>query len=240
MVYTPKVPTVAEALCKVQTKVYKQRIRIKEFLVDFDKLRCYYISKKQFLSALSMAGLALSAEEMEVLAEAYSNKNDPQLRVQYGNFIADVDSVFGKSNLEMNPQVYVPQDPGQLINSSRFVEMPIRDLGDEKELKLREILEKLSYDCRTKRISVKPFFDDSSKNQNSPVMVNHVSEQQFKQALKNHIAPEMAWDEVCLLIEKFRGDEQFDDMINYVAFARAIDPPPPKFDSYTLKNLGDC
>lgn len=40
-------------------------------------------------------------------------------------------------------------------------------------------------------------------------------------------------DELELLLEKY-VDINYGDMINYVAFAAAVDPPEAKFDPYSL------
>jgi hypothetical protein len=57
-----------------------------------------------------------------------------------------------------------------------------------------QILENIAYNCRTKRITVKPFFDDASRAMKK--MVNHVTPIQFTQALKCHVAPYLSSVEV--------------------------------------------
>jgi hypothetical protein len=235
MVYVAETPSVEETVLKVQTKVYKERIRLKEFFVDFDKLRSGYITQAQFKSGLSMANLQLTPNELQVLAESYANPDDPQLRVMHSLFCKHVDSVFGKTELEKVPREEVFSKPTGLVDPQRFAVLPGRDLGDEKEYKLALLCDKLQYAARTKRIQVKPFFDDFSKNQNSALKVNHVTAVQFWQVLKIHIAPDLLEEEVQLLLAKFAGDGMDADMVNYVAFARAVDPPTDVFDPYTLK-----
>jgi len=207
-------------LGKVQDKVYKCRIRIKEFFTDFDKLRSGFISQAQFKAGLDMAGFRLNATELEHLAQHYCNLEDPQLRVCYRTFVEDVDSVFGKKNLEKTPKEEVHREPTGLVDYERFTGMPQKFIGDEKETKLYHILENIAYNCRTKRITVKPFFDDASRAMKK--MVNHVTPIQFTQALKCHVAPYLSPVEVEILTEKFSKD----DIVNYVAFATFVDPPP--------------
>lgn len=226
-----------DVVTKVMTKVFKNRIRIKEFFSDFDKLRCGHISQAQFKSGLSMAGIQLTVEDMEELTNAFANPEDPQLRINYRQFVLVVDDVFGKTDLEKMPTLSVHTFPEGLIPENRFTSMPNRQLSSDDEQRLALILEQLTNSCKTKRILVKPFFDDACRNQNSPMLVNHVSTQQFKQALKNHIAPEFGPQEVDILIKKYKGDDQFDNMVNYVAFANTIDPKEPTFDPYSLKVL---
>lgn len=48
--------TFDSAMTRLKKFVYRTRLRVKDFLVDFDKLRCGEISPAQFKSGLSMAG----------------------------------------------------------------------------------------------------------------------------------------------------------------------------------------
>ncbi len=45
------------AMTRLKKVVYKNRVRVKEFLVDFDKLRGGFVYPNHFCTALSMAGL---------------------------------------------------------------------------------------------------------------------------------------------------------------------------------------
>mmetsp|Transcript_42091 Transcript_42091/g.51058 ORF Transcript_42091/g.51058 Transcript_42091/m.51058 type:complete len:230 (-) Transcript_42091:373-1062(-) len=226
--------SVTEILQKVKTAVYKNRIRIKEFFSDFDKLRCGNVSQSQFKSGLSMAGLVLSAEEMAHLVNEFAVDGQ---RVNYRLFCEEVEDVFGKSDLEKCPTLHVPGKPDGLVNGERFTLKPGTTLPGDAESKFEKIMEDLAYETKTKRIQVKPFFDDASRNQNSPLRVNHVSRDQFKQALKNHIAPDLSPEAVEIIMDKFQGEGRFNNMVNYVAFANNIDPSEAKYDPYSLKPL---
>ena len=61
--------------------MYKNRIRVKEFLVDFDKLRSGFVHPNSFLSALSMAKIdaELTPEELQVIADTYTVPRSPSL-----------------------------------------------------------------------------------------------------------------------------------------------------------------
>lgn len=99
------------------------------------------------------------------------------------------------------------------------------------------LLDKLKYDYRTRRIIVKPFFEDYAKNVNSARLVNHVTTKQFRQAMKCHLGPGLSQAEVDLLIAKYRGDDDYPDMVNYVALGYVVDPPEAKYDVYSLKPI---
>lgn len=146
----------------------------------------------------------------------------------YRNFVEDVDCVFGKKNLEKTPQEVVLREPDGLVDYQRFTGMPKKYIGDEKETKLYALLDRIAYNCRTKRITVKPFFDDACKNMKKKV--NHVTPIQFKQGLKCHVAPYLSPEEVEILVEKFSDYTDTPHlMVNYVAFSTFVDPPPEDF-----------
>lgn len=63
--------------------VYKNRIRLREFFVDYDKLRTGYVTEGQFMSGLTSAGLKLSAREMKALADKYKDPENPQQKLHY-------------------------------------------------------------------------------------------------------------------------------------------------------------
>ena len=52
-------------ISQVKTEVYKNRIRIKDFFVDYDKLRSGSITRGQFQSGLSAARMALTPTDLE-------------------------------------------------------------------------------------------------------------------------------------------------------------------------------
>lgn len=216
-----------DAKTKVQTLVYKNRIRLKEFFCDFDKLRSGFITQTQFKSGLSMARLGLSADEMDALVEEYKTPEDVKL-VAYRSFCDDINFVFTKAYLEKTPLADVPLVPSELLAPTRYCTLPTKEIAQEGAVEA--LLAKIKHDCKVRRIIVKPFFDDASKNQNSPLSVNHVTTVQFAQALKNHVAPNLSPAEVALLTEKFESD----GMVNYVAFAYCVDTPEKAYDPYTL------
>ena len=81
----------------------------------------------------------------------------------------------------------------------------------------------ISRKCYTKRILVKPFFDDAAKNQNSSLRVGHVTVQQFKQVIITNLGlNELSTEELDVVIEKF--DDYNDKMVNYLAFSNTVDP----------------
>lgn len=71
--------------------------------------------------------------------------------------------------------------------------------------------------------------------QNSPCLVGHVTEKQFRQVLDVDLEFKwLSYDDVTLLQDKFRHDD-FNEMINYMAFSATVDPAEDSYDPYSLK-----
>ncbi|DBA80843.1 hypothetical protein WJX77_010114 [Trebouxia sp. C0004] len=230
--YLPSIYEVAEV--KIKKVVYKNRIRLKEFFVDFDKLRSGFIFENQFLSGLSMAGLDkhLTASQLQALADAYKTPETNRLsKVDYRRFCEDINTVFTENELEKDPLKEVPAEPSELLDKTRY-DFSSKQLPEERETQLESIMNKLREECQIKGIMVKPFFDDAAHDKNSCHMVNHVTVSQFKQGLGVKMGfTSLSQTDIGVLIEKFLDDEYPPgDMINYVAFAHCLNPVTLDYD----------
>ncbi|GBG82427.1 hypothetical protein CBR_g34803 [Chara braunii] len=215
---------------KVKLTVYRNRINLAEFFIDFDKLRSGYITGTQFQSGLVLSGVTVTEREMTALADKYRNPLDGQKRTCYRAFVDEVNTVFTLKELERTPLRYVPPVPPLLGNYTERFRIGERHLTQEKEHKLSFLIEKIRRMCKIKGVLAKPLFDDAAKNVNSTKRVGHVTMYQFRQALKTKMGISLSDDDFFLIAEKY--DEQMDGMINYVAFVGAVDPPPTPFDPY--------
>lgn len=232
-------PTKAKTpLEQVQRIVFMDRIRIKEFFFDYDKLRTGCVTKSQFLSALNTAGLhnriqPAGPEVLESVADTYLcvRGNPPVTMVNYRAFCTDVNMVFTTPNLEKTPTIEVAPEPAHLLDRTRY-DLCSKILEEEKELRLAALLDELRTQARTQRIQVKPFFDDACRDKNSPCLVGHVTWQQFKQVLETKLNFKMWEEDKELLVEKYL-DDFYGDMVNYVAFSREVDPPEGSIRPFT-------
>ena len=89
--------TFESALTRLKKVVYKQRVRVKDFIADFDKLRSGFVHPNHFLTALSMAGLdkELTPEELQLICDTYTVPRSPSLiMTDYKTFLNDVEIVF--------------------------------------------------------------------------------------------------------------------------------------------------
>ena len=86
-----------ESLVRLKKVVYKNRIRVHEFLSDFDRLRSGVMHENNFISGLSIAGLdkSLSAQQIGTIVDHYRVQVTPSLSmIDWKCFVEDVDTIF--------------------------------------------------------------------------------------------------------------------------------------------------
>ena len=128
----------------------------------------------------------------------------------------------------------MPPEPSELLDKDRY-QRSSRNLGDDVEAHIEILLQKIREKVRRRGMLVKPFFDDAARNKNSPCLVGHVTEKQFRQVVDVDL--EFKWlsfDDISLLADKFRH-EDFAEMINYMCFAAMVDPADDMYDPYSLE-----
>eukprot|EP00879_Flechtneria_rotunda_P009058 GHRR01009483.1.p1 GENE.GHRR01009483.1~~GHRR01009483.1.p1 ORF type:complete len:230 (+),score=78.34 GHRR01009483.1:148-837(+) len=214
------------SMTRLKKLVYKHRIRLREFLADFDKLRKGEILPSHFTRGMAMAGVDkfLTPAEIEVICQHYTVPKSASMDiVMYNEFLAEVDSVFTKPHLEKDPLAHVPAEPSELLDRLRY-QRSNRNLGPEKEAKLAELMSRISDTCSKRGILIKPFFDDAARGEHSAKLPGHVTCTQFKQCLSVKVNIHVSPDEAELLCEKLTH-EDFPELVNYVAFSHIVDPP---------------
>ncbi len=103
-----------------QLRAVQEKIRVGEFLRDFDPLRSGFVTAHQLESGLSALGLQFAAEEYEALAAAYADPKrglDAQGKplVAWRRFADDVESAFQPAGLERAPEA----DPDAAVREAR-------------------------------------------------------------------------------------------------------------------------
>lgn len=88
-----------DLLSRIRRKVKEERIRVSEFMKDFDKLRHGNITKDQFRLCMNMAKIPLSVEEFNLILVNYACENKSGY-VQWKQFTDELDQVFGIKELE--------------------------------------------------------------------------------------------------------------------------------------------
>lgn len=222
----PAEVTFDEAMTRLKKLVYKNRIRLNEFLTSFDRLRAGTVYPGQFKSGLSTAGIDkfLSPAEIQTICDYYTVQLTPSLEmVEYRRFIQEVDAIFATPNLEKNPLISPIDEPSELLDRDRY-QRSNKFLGDDKEGKLGRVLQRLSESCSKRGMMLKPFFDDAAADDNSTKLYGHVTVSQFKQCMNVKAGLILSDEESKLLVDKY-VHEDYPELVNYVALSNTIDPP---------------
>jgi hypothetical protein len=96
-------------------------------------------------------------------------------------------------------------------------------------------LESLKEQIRVKGVLVKHFFQDFEANQNSVMLVNHVTHQQFQQCLSRL---EFALSRAEIEAIGVFFDDRGDGTINYRNFVNHVDPAPPSINPWKTNSNG--
>lgn len=96
-----------DLLARLRRLIKEKRIRVSEFMRDFDKLRHGNITKDQFRLAMNMAMLPLSEAEFQQIMQSFACQNKAGY-IKWKDFCDALDEVFGPKQLEkITPNVEV-------------------------------------------------------------------------------------------------------------------------------------
>ncbi|CAG9580270.1 unnamed protein product [Danaus chrysippus] len=173
-----------DIMMRVQEFVLQRRIRVSEFLRDYDPLNCGRISPQQFLRALDAMGLqaVLSEYEARCVCAHYTSPNDP-VAVCWRTFEDDCDQVFTIKELEKHPEVVVGGAAAEVS------ELPAPGSADDRggapgregEGQLdaaQAALLRVRAACQERSIDLRPLFGDHDEHNNG-----HVSRSQVRRVL---------------------------------------------------------
>jgi len=206
---------------RLQEKVIQFKIPIADFFVDYDTHKIGAISPMQFRRGMNFAfgdsyiKESITAEEMELLTQTYAREMlDGDLFVGWKEFCKDINAAIFTPNLEVQPGA-VPHPVVPELGHSPITLEP----GEEQ--RVQELLHAMRERFRIRSVYVKAPFHDFAKANNSPMMVDHVTRQQFVQGL-SRLGIEPSAMDLELLFKKY--DHAGDLSVNYVAFATDVDP----------------
>lgn len=199
-----------DLLARIRRKAKQNRIRISEFLRDFDKLRSGGITTPQLRLGFNMAGITLSDKEFELLVNAFP-MTEKENYVRWKDICDTIDEVFTTKNLERDP-TYNLTEPNLAYNYG------IEPLTQDEVVVAREVINKFKQFSRGTRLDIKQFFKDWDR-----LNRNKVSPKQFRQVLAtvNFLLTE---PEFKALVKFYRSDEDGD--IKYVDFINDTTPDP--------------
>lgn len=197
-----------DLFAKIRRKTKQNRIRISEFLRDFDKLRSGGITNSQLRLGFNMAGITLSDQEFNLLLNNFPMTSKPGF-VRWKDICDNIDEVFTTKYLEKDP-TYDVVEPNLTYNYG------IEPLTKEEEGVARDVIARFKQFARGTRLDIKQFFKDWDR-----LNRNKVTPKQFRQVLAtvNFLLSE---PEYKAIVKYYRSDEDGD--IKYVDFINETTP----------------
>ena len=197
-------------MTKVKSIVAKQRMRLYEFLKDFDKLRSGRVSYVNFARALDLAHLDLKESEVKMLTQAFRSITNPGF-VNYLTFCDEVETIFTLKHLEKNP----------LVTPTQFkppVEWEQNALTKEQLAMFNEAMMVLAEHVRKTRIQLFPLFEDFDRVNNG-----WVTKGQFRRVLKELEMEGLIHDEeIRVICQQYRVHIGGRDDVNYIPFCEHV------------------
>lgn len=195
---------------KIKTKVCKERMRIYEFMRDYDKLRTGRILIPNFKRSLDLIGLELKESEVQILGEAYRSYGYPGF-VNYLAFQDEIESIFTVKNLDKTP----------LVTPLQFkppIEWKQNELSSEGEIVFKRAMERVSEHVRKTRTQLFPLFEDYDRVHNGSV-----SKFQFHRVLSElELGSLLSEQEFRVIFSKFKVRIGGKDDVNYIAFCDTV------------------
>jgi len=171
---------IAPLIRRIQDHVFPRRIRVKEYFVDYDPLKCGRVTRDQFVRAVGLFGARLTAAEVSALV-LHCTEMGRQVRgpqdVNYQKLCMTIDEVFVTQRLEKDPGHDVAK-PGALLRKG-FIPNAVED-----QERLEQVLHKVTLLSRTRGINFRTFFQDCDRADSASLIVprrsGKVSLEQFR------------------------------------------------------------
>ncbi|KAK7507459.1 hypothetical protein BaRGS_00001394 [Batillaria attramentaria] len=197
-------------LLKIKTKVSKERIRVEDFMKDYDKLRSGRMLKTSFRRAVTLARLDLYESELAMIEDKYQSAHDPDY-IDYKRFCDEIESIFTTKELEKTPLEQVDQFKPP-------VEWELNALKPEQAEKFMRCMTKIKEKVRKHRMQLFPLFEDFDRVHNG-----YVSKSQFHRVLSElELESMITFEEFELLSQQFQVRVGGKTDINYIAFCEMV------------------
>lgn len=199
---------------KIQSFVVARRIRLREYFADFDALRKGFCTAGQLKTVFTILNLSkdVNSNDFNHLVQNYSRDDG---MFCYDQLCKDVDQAFSVPGLEKDPMATTPLPDATTTAPGRRNRMTLT--GKEKS-KVNAVEDKLRQKIRTRRILMKPSFQDMDRAHKGLVTRN-----QFQRVMGS-LGFELSQHEYSLLAAVYCDRGNHNDF-NYVDFIKACDPP---------------
>lgn len=209
--YDPDKETWEDIKSKLQTFVYKRRIRIQEFFHSFDNLNLGYVTHQKFRSVIGQTDLPLTSYQIDFLIKIFTVP-DKEDMFDYRTFCHQVNKIFGKTELQKKPVDKGKPKTQALPDPSATLQA----LPSQEQMRIGQIIERMKRMVITRRMNIREQFADYDKAPHK----NFITKQQFKQCIAR-LGLSTDPREFDVLCKKYRCTD-LDDM-NYQAFCNDIE-----------------
>lgn len=216
------VDAVHELEATLSTLVLRDRIRTKPFFTDFDSLRTGKCSEAQFKRCAKLCFASLSERDLALLTAKYVVQGLDCNKFDYIRFCHTVEGKLrtndsdSDSNSNNNTRRSDDDDALASIVASTVgakCSREVRGLLTESEAVLHHaVLQRLAAFCATRRVLLKPSFQDFDKGRRE-----HITVEQFLRVLTVFQLALASGDETRVLLKRY-ASAHGDRFVNYVTF----------------------
>ncbi|KAJ3035330.1 hypothetical protein HDV00_004058 [Rhizophlyctis rosea] len=202
---------------RIKTKAKTQRIRVIDFMSDFDHLHHGKITRNEFRRAIKLLYPELTETELHALELLFSRPSTHPTDTGMVNYLAfsnAVESVFTLKNLEKCPTL----EPQQFIVPqcrNPIGDVPLYKLTQVEESVLKRVMGRLMRKVEERRIDVLSYLEDFDFVREGTVTTN-----QYRSALHSIGLP-VDDEEIRVLAKRFAATKGM-DRINYRAMAAYV------------------
>lgn len=204
--------SVSDILKSLAAQTSTRKIRLSEFFKDFDPLRSGLVSSDKLGSAITVAGVRLSQEDLEALVAEYSSSRVPK-HVEIARFLADMDRADSNVATTAAGSYSSASLRSVLQNASSSGSLALS--GSDLDT-LGTVIQRVSEHVRHHGLLLPPFFSDYDRHH-----TGRITKTQFRQTVSRHRLP-VSETESHLLCRAY-GDSANSDMVLYRSFIGDID-----------------
>lgn len=220
---------IGELIARIKIYVFPKRIRVREFFLDFDRLRCGRVTKLSFHRGVITIGVRFTEEELEALATHFtedSAKVMPPQVVNYVAFCKAVDEVFETGLPEEELGLSMSPSSSQLL----FFDPKTLDEED----RFYQLMHKLAMLCTSRGVYLKLCYQEHSRSETtSPsklktYLLGKISKNHFVRQFP--FKKEFTLEEIELIAKHYmtaEGDVHFMALTNDISSSEISNQPVP-------------
>ncbi|KAI8927203.1 hypothetical protein BC831DRAFT_187984 [Entophlyctis helioformis] len=192
-------------MMRIKIKAKTERIRVIDFMADFDNLKHGKITKNEFRRAIKVLYADLTEADLRLLEHMFQSTQDPRF-VNYVKFSDDVESVFTKKGLVKSPMS--EPEPFNVYSNGWEADPSVNVLSPDERVILDKVLARLQQRVSERRIDVLSYMEDYDFVQEGTITSN-----QFRSVLNSMNLG--VTDQEMRVLSKFLGTNTTLSRLNY-------------------------